>query len=268
MAILEAQGVNVWFRTGVDIVTALDGVDLQIEDGDFTCLIGPSGCGKSTLLHLFAGFLQPSLGEVTLDGRRIDAPGADRAVVMQHATLLPWMSVAGNIELGPRSRGVPLPARRRIVEEYLNLVGLNEFADRRPYELSGGMQQRVAVARALANESRVLLMDEPFGALDALTRETMQFELLRIWSVTKKTILFVTHDVEEAVACGTRVVVMSPRPGRITADHAVSFCRSAIGRTEGLRDLRAVKSTRSFVEVREEVMAAVLAAAAGDLVRR
>ncbi len=258
MAILEAHDVSVWFRPGKTAVFALKDIDLVIREGDFTCLVGPSGCGKSTLLHLIAGFLRPSVGEILLDGRRIEGPGADRAVVMQHPTLLPWMTVYGNVELGPKVRSVPASDRRRLVEQYIDLVGLAGFASRRPYELSGGMQQRVAVARALANDSRLLLMDEPFGALDALTRETMQFELLRIWSLTKKTILFVTHDVEEAVACGTRVVVMTPGPGRIAVDRAIDFSRSVIAGAGGMRDLRAVKSTPAFVSVREELMATVL----------
>lgn len=258
VAILEAHDVSVWFRPGKTAVFALKDIDLVIREGDFTCLVGPSGCGKSTLLHLIAGFLRPSVGEILLDGRRIEGPGADRAVVMQHPTLLPWMTVYGNVELGPKVRSVPASDRRRLVEQYIDLVGLAGFASRRPYELSGGMQQRVAVARALANDSRLLLMDEPFGALDALTRETMQFELLRIWSLTKKTILFVTHDVEEAVACGTRVVVMTPGPGRIAVDRAIDFSRSVIAGAGGMRDLRAVKSTPAFVSVREELMATVL----------
>ena len=264
VAILEARGVTVWFRPGKTVISALQDIDLVVQEGDFTCLVGPSGCGKSTLLHLIAGFLRPSAGEILLDGRRIEGPGADRAVVMQHPTLLPWMTVHGNVELGPKVRGVPAPDRRRLVEQYIDLVGLAGFASRRPYELSGGMQQRVAVARALANDSRLLLMDEPFGALDALTRETMQFELLRIWALTKKTILFVTHDVEEAVACGTRVIVMTPGPGKIAVDRAVNFSRSVSAGTGGIQDLRAVKSSPGFVSVREELMATVLGFANRD----
>ena len=255
---LEARQIDVWYRSGAQIVNALRNVDLTIDEGDFVCLVGPSGCGKTTLLHLIAGFLQPSKGEVLLQGKRIHGPGSDRAVVMQHPTLMPWMTVYGNVEIGPRTRGVGVAERRETVERYLKLVGLSDFAQRHPYELSGGMQQRVAVARALANDSQVVLMDEPFGALDALTRETMQLELLRIWSLTGKTIVFVTHDVEEAVACGTRVIVLTPRPGRIVLDRPVAFSRSLLTDERSMTALRAVKSTGEFVAVREELMGAIL----------
>ena len=258
MPFLEARQVGVWYRSGSQIVNALKSMSLTIDEGEFVCLVGPSGCGKTTLLHLIAGFLQPSKGEILLQDRRIEGPGADRAVVMQHPTLMPWMTVYGNVEIGPRTRGVSAPERRRVVDHYLKLVGLSDFAQRRPYELSGGMQQRVAVARALANDSRLVLMDEPFGALDALTRETMQLELLRIWSLTSKTIIFVTHDVEEAVACGTRILVLTPRPGRIVVDRTVAFGRSVLANQHDMGSLRAVKSTREFVAVREELMAAIL----------
>ena len=258
MPFLEARQIGVWYRSGSQIVNALKSVNLTIDEGEFVCLVGPSGCGKTTLLHLIAGFLQPSKGTVLLQGTPIHGPGSDRAVVMQHPTLMPWMTVYGNVEIGPRTRGVSSPERKNIVEHYLKLVGLSEFAERHPYELSGGMQQRVAVARALANDSQVVLMDEPFGALDALTRETMQLELLRIWSLTGKTIIFVTHDVEEAVACGTRVIVLTPRPGRIVMDRPVDFCRSVLADKRGMSSLRAVKSTAEFVAVREELMGAIL----------
>lgn len=258
MPFLEARRIGVWYRSGNQVVDALRNVDLTISEGEFVCLVGPSGCGKTTLLHLVAGFLQPSKGEILLQGKRIEGPGSDRAVVMQHATLMPWMTVYGNVEIGPRARGVGASERRKVVDHYLKLVGLLDFAQRHPYELSGGMQQRVAVARALANDSRVVLMDEPFGALDALTRETMQLELLRIWSLTGKTIIFVTHDVEEALACGTRVVVLTPRPGRIVMDRTVDFCRSVLASKRDMTSLRAVKSSAEFVAVREDVMGAIL----------
>lgn len=259
--LLDVDRVNVWFRSGSQVVDALRQVSVAIPEGEFVCLVGPSGCGKTTLLHLIAGFLTPSKGEVLLDGRPVRGPGSDRAVVMQHPTLLPWMTVRGNVEIGPRARGVGVKERQAVVDRHLRLVGLSDFADRHPYELSGGMQQRVAVARALANDSRVLLMDEPFGALDALTRETMQLELLRIWSITGKTVVFVTHDVEEAVACGTRVIVLTPRPGRIVLDRPVDFCRSVLAGGCDLGSLRAAKSAAAFVRVREELMAAILGTA-------
>ncbi len=260
-AFLEISQVGVWYRSGNQIINALRSVSLAIEEGEFLCLVGPSGCGKTTLLHLVAGFLRPSKGELLLSGRRIEGPGPDRAVVMQHPTLLPWLTVSGNVGIGPRTRGIGAPERRRIVDRHLRLVGLSEFAQRYPYELSGGMQQRVAVARALANDSRVVLMDEPFGALDALTREVMQLELLRIWSLTGKTIIFVTHDVEEAVACGTRVIVLTPRPGRIVLDRRLGFGRSILANTRDMASLRAAKSTSEFVAVREQLMGAILGSA-------
>ena len=258
---LDISQVGVWYRSGSQVINALKNVSLTIDNGEFLCLVGPSGCGKTTLLHLIAGFLLPSRGQVLLGGRRIEGPGADRAVVMQHPTLLPWLTVYGNVELGPRTRGIGASERRKTVDHYLRLVGLSDFAERRPYELSGGMQQRVAVARALANDSQVVLMDEPFGALDALTRETMQLELLRIWSLTSKTIVFVTHDVEEAVACGTRVVVLTPRPGRIVMDRRVGFSRALLADKCDMTSLRAAKSTPEFVTVREELMGAILSSA-------
>jgi taurine transport system ATP-binding protein len=261
---LDIRQVGVWYRSGQQIVNALMGISLAVEEGEFLCLVGPSGCGKTTLLHLVAGFLTPSKGEVLMQGQRITGPGSDRAVVMQHPTLLPWLTVYGNIDIGPRTRGISAAERRIRAKRYLDLVGLAEFADRHPYELSGGMQQRVAVARALANDPRMLLMDEPFGALDALTRETMQLELLRLWSLTGKTVIFVTHDVDEAVACGTRVIVLTPRPGRVVLDRRVEFCPTVLADAHNIEALRAVKSSPAFINAREEVMRAILASHGSD----
>ncbi|WP_137292662.1 ABC transporter ATP-binding protein [Nocardioides dongxiaopingii] len=220
---VEIAGVRHHFTVGGAAVPALDRIDLTVEPGEFVTLAGPSGCGKTTLLRLVAGFTTPSEGTVSIDGSPVRGPGPERGVVFQQATLYPWLSVRRNVELGPRLRGVPKRERARISEEYLQLVGLSDFADHRPYELSGGMQQRCQIARVLANEPDIVLMDEPFGALDALTRERLQAELLEIWRATGRTILFITHSVDEAVFLGSRVMVMSPRPGRIVLDEPAVF---------------------------------------------
>ncbi len=196
-------------------VLALAEVSLDLAERSFTCLLGPSGCGKSTLLNVIAGFVEPTTGRVLVDGREVVRPGADRGVVFQEYALFPWRTAAENVEFGPLMRGLARPERRRTAERYLGLVGLGEHGSKYPAELSGGMKQRVAIARALANDPSVLLMDEPFGALDAQTREVMQEELLRIWQQDKKTVVFVTHSISEAVFLADRIVVMGTRPGRI-----------------------------------------------------
>jgi NitT/TauT family transport system ATP-binding protein len=194
---------------------AVDRVSLDIAEGGFTSLLGPSGCGKSTLLNMIAGFVAPTVGSVTIEGRAITEPGADRGMVFQEYGLFPWRTAAENIAFGPLLQGKSRADQRAITQHYLDLVGLAEHASKFPAELSGGMKQRVAIARALANGPSVLLMDEPFGALDAQTRETMQEELLAIWQKERKTVVFVTHSVAEAVFLSDRVVLMGTRPGRI-----------------------------------------------------
>jgi NitT/TauT family transport system ATP-binding protein/taurine transport system ATP-binding protein len=218
---IELRGVTHLFGTKKRSAPALVGVDLTIEPGEFVCLVGPSGCGKTTLLKLIAGYFEPTRGEVLVNGERVKDPGADRGMVFQQPTLFPWLTVRGNVEIGPRMSGLSRNKLRALSNRYLELVGLADVADQRPYELSGGMQQRCAIARALANDPAIVLMDEPFGALDALTRERLQQELKEIWRQTGKSIVFVTHSVEEAVFLGTRVVVMSPRPGSIVFDEPV-----------------------------------------------
>jgi NitT/TauT family transport system ATP-binding protein len=198
-----------------DELLALTDVSLKIEAGKIFVVLGPSGCGKSTLLSIIAGFESPSLGTVAVGGTPITRPGPDRGVVFQEFALFPWRTVRGNVEVGPLVRGIDRPRVRERCQYYLNLVGLQNFEERYPAELSGGMKQRVGLARALANEPSVLLMDEPFGALDAQTRLLMQKELLRIWEVTKTTIVFVTHDVTEAILLADKIALMTARPGRI-----------------------------------------------------
>jgi NitT/TauT family transport system ATP-binding protein len=194
---------------------ALDGVDLEIAAGELLTLVGPSGCGKSTVLDLVSGLTKPTSGTIFVDGRPVTGPGLDRSVVFQQYTLLPWRTARGNVELALEAAGLAKRERAARALAYLDLVGLGEFANRYPHELSGGMKQRVAIARSLSYEPGVLLMDEPFGALDAQTRERLQEELLQIWRNTGTTVVFITHDIEEAVFLGQRVAVMSGRPGRI-----------------------------------------------------
>lgn len=215
---VEISGLRHHFDVRGDAVQALERIDLTIEPGQFVCLAGPSGCGKTTLLRLLAGFMKPSEGSITVDGHPVSRPSADRGVVFQQPMLFPWLTVRKNVELGPKLRGIGRAERREQADHYLSMVGLSDFSEHRPYELSGGMQQRCQIARVLTNDPDIVLMDEPFGALDALTRERLQNELLDIWRATGKTILFITHSVDEAVFLSSRVMVMSPRPGRIVLD--------------------------------------------------
>lgn len=216
-AVVMARGVGKVFGTDTDRVEALSGIDLQIDQGEFVSLIGPSGCGKSTLLRLIGDLLQPSAGQLSVNGKEPHRARLDRdyGIVFQQATLLDWRTVRRNVELPLEIMGVSREEREARAEEMLELVQLADFADHHPWQLSGGMQQRVAIARALSFRPALLLMDEPFGALDEMTRELMQQEVLRIWTETETTVVFVTHSIPEAVFLSTRVVVMSPRPGRI-----------------------------------------------------
>jgi len=203
------------YGDGPTSVSALESISLAVEEHEFVSIVGPSGCGKSTLLYLVGGFLQPTSGEIRLRDRRIRGPGRDRGIVFQRYSLFPWLTVHDNIAYGLREMGMPRAEYEQIVAAHVRLVHLEGFERRYPRELSGGMQQRVAIAQTLACNPDILLMDEPFGALDAQTRRILQDELRRIWRRGKQTVLFVTHDVEEAVALGTRIVVMAARPGRI-----------------------------------------------------
>ncbi|MFE6908510.1 ABC transporter ATP-binding protein [Streptomyces erythrochromogenes] len=219
MAKIVFEGVRKTFGD----FTALDGIDLEIRSGEFLVVVGPSGCGKSTLLDLLGGLSTPTSGRILLDGKPVTGPGLDRGIVFQQYALLPWRTALGNVEFGLEATGVPRRERRARAKEFLDLVGLTGFEDRHPHQLSGGMRQRVAIARSLAYDPDVLLMDEPFAALDAQTRESLQDELRRIWQRTGKTVVFITHGIEEAVYLGQKVAVMTSRPGRIKEIVPVSF---------------------------------------------
>ena len=204
-------------------VTALQPTSLSVGDNDFVTILGPSGCGKSTLLRMIAGLEKPSTGTITLDGRKVTGPGPDRGMVFQSYTLFPWLTIAENIAFGLTEKGMAAGETREIVAAYIEKVGLRSFEKHYPKQLSGGMQQRTAIARALANDPAVLLLDEPFGALDNQTRALMQELLLGIWEREKKTVLFVTHDIEEAIFIASRCLVMSARPGRVKADIKINL---------------------------------------------
>jgi nitrate ABC transporter ATP-binding subunit len=223
--ILTIRGVTKRFAVGDGELEALAPVDLSIPTGEFVCMIGASGCGKSTLLRIVAGFEEPTTGNVAMYGKAITGPGSDRGMVFQDYALFPWMTVRENISFGPRQRQLPREEIAKTADEFVRMVGLERFADRYPNQLSGGMKQRVAIARVLANDASILLMDEPFGALDALTREQLQNELLQIWKRTGVTTIFVTHSVEEAVLLADRVLVMSAGPGRIDSDFRIDLPR-------------------------------------------
>ncbi|MBP6251612.1 MAG: ABC transporter ATP-binding protein [Rubrivivax sp.] len=253
MTMLQVRGVERRF----DITLALQATDLDVAENEFITILGPSGCGKSTLLRIVAGLDHPTAGSVQLEGRRIAGPGADRGMVFQSYTLFPWLTVLDNVCFGLRERGQPRAEQVASAKRFIAQVGLQGFEQHFPKQLSGGMQQRTALARALANRPRMLLMDEPFGALDHQTRELMQELLLGIWEAEQTTVLFVTHDIDEAVFMASRVVVMSARPGRIKLDLPVNLAHPRH---------YAMKTTSAFValkaELTEAVRAEVLAAQA------
>ena len=225
LPILDLRNVAKVYELNDQRIEALRDANLVVEKGEFVCLIGASGCGKSTLLRIVAGFEPPSAGEALMWDKAIAGPAPDRGMVFQDYGLFPWLSVRQNIGFGPASRGLPKAELRALVDRFVDMVGLTRFADAYPHQLSGGMKQRVAIARVLANDAEMVLMDEPFGALDAMTRERLQDELLDIWQRTKLTVLFVTHSIEEAIFLADRVVVMEPGPGRIASEHRIELPR-------------------------------------------
>ena len=245
MSAITATDVSMVFKTRRGRVHAIDRVSLEIPDAHFACIVGASGCGKSTLLNVMGGLVRPTSGSVHLDDRPIYGPGTDRGMVFQSYTLFPWLRVRENVEFGPKLKGMSKEERRRISSRLLEEMGLAEFARAYPKELSGGMKQRVAIARALANDPEVLLMDEPFGALDALTRAAAQRFLTEIWEQHRRTIAFVTHDIDEAIFLGDTVFVMTPRPGRLREVIPVDIPRP--------RTLE-VLGTRRFSELKREIL--------------
>lgn len=256
---LRIQGVSKSFQTKQMRVLALDDVSFEVRRGEFLCLLGPSGCGKSTLLSLLAGLDLDYEGEILEDGQRVCAPSTDRVIIFQDPTLFPWLNVIDNIAFGLAMQGLAKRDRYAIAEHYLKMVQLTRFRQAAVHELSGGMKQRVALARALAVDPAVLLMDEPFAALDAQTRDLLHAELEEIWATTRKTILFVTHNVREAVRLGNRVVVMSARPGRIVREFQI-----ALPRPRAMEDHALVEYTRTIGAVLREQVDRVMAAERGD----
>ncbi|PJI46208.1 MULTISPECIES: ABC transporter ATP-binding protein [Pseudomonas] len=243
---LRVENVSLRYRTpDGGTFSALENVSFEVPDQQFAVIVGPSGCGKSSLLYLTAGLAEPTDGDIYVGGQLVDGPGADRGMVFQSYTLFPWLSVRQNVEFGLKRRGMPAAERREIVDYYLDEVGLRRFENNYPKQLSGGMMQRVAIARALANDPQILLMDEPFGALDSQTRMQMQQLLLRVWDHSKKTVVFVTHDIDEAILLGDRVYVMGARPGRIKRILDVPIERP--------RSLDMVMD-RQFIEMKREIL--------------
>lgn len=230
-------------------VQALKDVKLELKTGELMSVLGPSGCGKTTLLNILAGFLAPTEGQVILNDHQVTGPDAERGMVFQQGALFEWMSVRDNVSFGPRMKGISKSDYMPNVDHLLEIVGLQDFKEKAIYELSGGMQQRVALARCLANEPDVILMDEPLGALDALTREKMQGLVLKLWKETGKTIILITHSVEEALLLGERLLVMAPRPGRIHKEYRLPFADLGVG-----ADLREVKKHPEFGTRREEIL--------------
>lgn len=250
---IAIDGVSMVFTIpGGGEVHALNNVSLDIKEGEIVSVLGPSGCGKTTLLNIVAGFLSPTSGEVQLNNHVVKGPGSERGMVFQQGALFEWLTVSENVAFGPNMAGKPKDQTRQKVEHLLQIVGLGDFGEKPVYQLSGGMQQRVALARCLANDPDVILMDEPLGALDALTREKMQGLVLKLWEETGKTIILITHSVEEALFLGEKLVVMAPRPGRIEKIYELPFARQ--GRTKSPRD---IKASAEFVEKREEILSMI-----------
>ena len=253
MSDLVSQDLNMIFKSPKgETVHALKDVTFQLKKGELLTVLGPSGCGKTTLLNITAGFLRPTSGKITLGGNEINGPGVERGMVFQQGALFEWLTVAQNVNFGLRMKKVDSQTTEKKVEEWLEIVGLKGFGNTPTYQLSGGMQQRVALARCLINDPELILMDEPLGALDALTREKMQSLVLKIWKETGKTIILITHSVEEALLLGERVYVMAPRPGRIHREYNLPFASKGLN-----QDLREIKNDKEFVSKREEILSMI-----------
>ncbi|MDA9717739.1 ABC transporter ATP-binding protein [Candidatus Pelagibacter sp.] len=253
MSDLVSQDLNMIFKSPKgETVHALKDVTFKLKKGELLTVLGPSGCGKTTLLNITAGFLRPTSGKITLGGNEINGPGVERGMVFQQGALFEWLTVAQNVNFGLRMKKVDQKTTEKKVEEWLEIVGLKGFGNTPTYQLSGGMQQRVALARCLINDPELILMDEPLGALDALTREKMQSLVLKIWKETGKTIILITHSVEEALLLGERVYVMAPRPGRIHKEYNLPFASKGLN-----QDLREIKNDKEFVSKREEILSMI-----------
>ena len=246
MSDLVSKNLNMLFG---DTVHALKDVSFTLKKGELLTVLGPSGCGKTTLLNIIAGFLNPTSGTISLDEKEINGPGVERGMVFQQGALFEWLTVSQNVDFGLRMRKENPQKSKKLVDEWLEIVGLQGFGDTPTYQLSGGMQQRVALARCLINDPDLILMDEPLGALDALTREKMQSLVLKIWKETGKTIVLITHSVEEALLLGERLFVMAPRPGRIHKEYTLPFASMGLQ-----KDLRSIKNNKKFVTTREEIL--------------
>jgi NitT/TauT family transport system ATP-binding protein len=261
---LTLKNLSLTYKSnGTSRLLALDGISLKVTPGEFLCIVGPSGCGKSTLLHVIAGLQQPTSGHVLVDDNLMDGPGTDRILIFQELGLFPWLTVSENVEFGMKMKGLAKAARREKIQYYLRLVHLSQFKDSYIHQLSGGMRQRVALARALATEPDVLLMDEPFAALDAQTRDLLHDELERIWAETGRTIVFVTHNVREAVRLGDRVALFTFRPGRIKREYKVD-----LPRPRHLEDVTVAKTAREILDdLREEINKSLEAEYAGQVLQ-
>lgn len=250
--LISIRDVSLKYDTKNGSILALNNINLEINKGEFICLLGPSGCGKSTLLKIIAGFHKATIGSCRMRGEEIVSAGRERGVVFQSPTLYPWMSVNENIEFGPKMRGISEEKIKRIRLHFLKQVKLEGFGDKSTFELSGGMKQRVAIARVLANHPEVILMDEPFGALDALTRYNMQNLIREIWSKNNNTVIFITHDIEEALSLGTRVLVMSKGPGRIIKEFNIEFTNEILKK----RNNR-IKHSEIYLDLKDEMLAII-----------
>lgn len=247
--VVELKNINLRYETESGEVLALENINLDIKEGEFICVLGPSGCGKSTLLKIIAGFNKPSDGEARMDNKIINGAGYERGVVFQAPTLYPWLNIYDNVAFGLKMRNIDKIKIDELVKKYLDIVGLKDFQKKKPYELSGGMKQRASLARVLVNTPRMILMDEPFGALDAFTRQNMQSLIRKIWIKNKSTIFLITHDVDEALALGTRVLIMSSRPGKMLKEFNVDF-------TYHMSEENNSKSLYSneYINIREEIL--------------